>query len=53
MNLYHFEYLDDGRVQVENIRAVDSRDAFTMFRLDHPAAPIANVWVELFATRKG
>lgn len=51
MNVYLFEYLDDNAIEREHIRAVDSKDAFNAFRASHPAAPISNIWVELFSTK--
>lgn len=51
MNLYMFEYLNNGHTERAPVRAVDSLDAFDAFRADHPADPIANVWVEHFAAQ--
>lgn len=49
MNLYMFEYLRDGRKEEPvPIRAANAADAFDAFRSDHPAVPIAYVWVKLF-----
>ncbi len=46
MTQYLFEYVRDGAVRQREIRAVDSADAFDMFRADYPYAPISNIWVE-------
>lgn len=52
MNLYMFEYLHDGRKEEPvKVRAANAADAFDMFRADHPAVPIAYVWVELFGAK--
>jgi hypothetical protein len=51
MNLYMFEYLDNDTMEREDIRAVDSADAFNAFRADHPGVAIANVWVEIFGAK--
>lgn len=51
MNLYLFEYDDNGRTERDEVRAVDSLDAFDAFRADHPATPITNVWVERFGAK--
>ena len=48
VNLYMFEYIQDGKIRRVSVRAVDSLDAFNAFRIDHPSVPIANVWVEAF-----
>lgn len=51
MNLYMFEYLDNDHRERAEVHAVDSLDAFDAFRADHPATPIANVWVERFGAK--
>lgn len=52
MNVYMFEYLDDGRpAGPVSIRATNTVDAFDAFRADYPAVPIAYVWIELFGNR--
>jgi hypothetical protein len=48
MNLYMFEYIDNGNTERDQVHAVDSLDAFDAFRAEHPRTPIANVWVERF-----
>ena len=56
MNEYLFEYIDNRdnhATKREPIRAVDSRDAFDAFRASHPAAPISNIWVEIFGAKHG
>lgn len=51
MNLYMFEYIDNDHRERAEVHAVDSLDAFDAFRADHPATPIANVWVERFGAK--
>lgn len=48
MKRYLFEFHVDGGLRVEPVCAVDSLDAFDMFRADHPRAIISHVYVELF-----
>ncbi len=49
VNTYMFEYVHDGRKEGPvAVRATNAADAFDAFRADHPAAPIADVWVERF-----
>lgn len=51
MNVYLFEYIDNEERKREKVRAVDSLDAFNAFRAEHPAVPIADVWVQAFRAK--
>lgn len=48
MTNYMFEYHTERGTRTTRVRAVDSMDAFDMFRADHPHALIAHIWIELF-----
>lgn len=45
MKTYLFEYHDGGQLHRDSVHAMDSLDAFNMFRLTHPGVIIADIWV--------
>jgi hypothetical protein len=51
VNLYLFEYTEDGRTEQAEVCSVDSEDAFNSFRIDHPSVPISNIWVKPFGAK--
>lgn len=46
MRTYLFEYIVDGHTRVHPVHAIDSMDAFNIFRADHPFAPISDIHVQ-------